>query len=134
MNLGGSTHLDDVGKEILSVKKPLISWVKLSHRIVLGIWNHTIGGLLKLLLTGLIRAYQILISPLLGDVCRYYPSCSHYGLEAIRTHGPVKGSLLSAWRILRCHPWATGGVDPVPEKGKWHNPEVIELSTKKIGG
>ena len=125
---------DKTNTEKYLAKKPPISWVKSSYRIVLVMWNYSIGGLLKLLLIGLIRGYQILISPLLGEVCRYYPSCSHYGLEAVRTHGPIKGSLLSAWRILRCHPWATGGVDPVPENGKWHNPKVIELSTKKIGG
>ena len=55
---------------------------------------------------GLIRVYQWTISPLLGPVCRYYPSCSHYGYEAVRVHGAVKGSALTAWRILRCNPWS----------------------------
>lgn len=96
-------------------------------------WKYTIGGLLQLVLVGIIRLYQILISPLLGDVCRYYPSCSNYGLQAIRSHGPIKGSLLAAWRIFRCHPWAAGGIDPVPEQGTWRNPKVIETSTKTDG-
>jgi putative membrane protein insertion efficiency factor len=76
----------------------------------------------KYLLMGLIRVYQWTISPLLGPVCRYYPSCSHYGYEAIRVHGAVKGSALTAWRILRCNPWTPGGVDHVPPRRHpvWH--------------
>lgn len=63
---------------------------------------------------GLIRLYQLTISPLLGPVCRFYPSCSRYGYEAVRVHGAVRGSYLAARRLLRCHPWNPGGVDPVP--------------------
>lgn len=95
------------------------------------IWDLTIGRLLVLVLVGLIRCYQIAISPRLGPVCRYYPTCSHYGLEAVKVHGAGKGSLLAAWRIARCHPWAEGGFDYVPEKGSWARREVIEVSTKK---
>ena len=62
-----------------------------------------------------LRAYRAVISPLYGDVCRYYPSCSHYALQAIQKHGVVKGVALGSWRIARCHPWAAGGVDDVPE-------------------
>jgi uncharacterized protein len=61
-----------------------------------------------------LRGYRLLISPLYGDVCRYYPSCSRYALEAIQHHGVVKGVALGSWRIARCHPWAQGGVDDVP--------------------
>lgn len=93
------------------------------------VWNKTIGQVLVLALVGLIRSYQILLSPRLGAVCRYYPSCSHYGLKAIKVHGAGKGSLLAAWRILRCHPWSVGGFDYVPKQGKWTNQEVIENST-----
>ncbi|MFJ6211959.1 membrane protein insertion efficiency factor YidD [Streptomyces sp. NPDC092296] len=77
---------------------------------------------MKYLLMGLIRIYQWTISPLLGPVCRYYPSCSHYGYEAIRVHGAVKGTGLTAWRILRCNPWSPGGVDHVPPRKRpvWH--------------
>lgn len=77
---------------------------------------------MKYLLMGLIRVYQWTISPLLGPVCRYYPSCSHYGFEAVRVHGAVKGSALTAWRILRCNPWSPGGVDHVPPRKRpvWH--------------
>lgn len=96
------------------------------------IWNQTIGRVLVLALVGLIRVYQMTISKLIGPVCRYYPSCSHYGLEAIKVHGAGKGSLLATWRILRCHPWAAGGIDEVPARGSWpvRESKVIENSTK----
>ncbi|MFN3867076.1 MAG: membrane protein insertion efficiency factor YidD [Demequina sp.] len=71
----------------------------------------------RLTLVGAIRAYQLTVSPLLGPRCKYYPSCSHYGLEAVRRHGTVRGFMLAAWRVLRCNPWSHGGVDDVPAKG-----------------
>lgn len=71
---------------------------------------------MKYLLMGLIRLYQLTISPLLGPVCRFHPSCSHYGYEAIKTHGAVKGTYLTARRLLRCNPWNAGGLDPVPPR------------------
>lgn len=64
----------------------------------------------------ILRGYRAVISPLYGDVCRYYPSCSAYALGAIQQHGVVKGVALGTWRIARCHPWAKGGVDDVPER------------------
>ena len=64
---------------------------------------------------GILAAYRAVISPLYGDVCRYYPSCSSYALQAIQQHGVVRGIWLGARRILRCHPWAAGGVDDIPE-------------------
>lgn len=63
---------------------------------------------------GLIRGYQLTLSPWLGDCCRFHPSCSHYAMEAVRTHGALKGSWLAAWRVCRCHPFNAGGFDPVP--------------------
>lgn len=66
-----------------------------------------------------IRAYRTFISPLLPPSCRYTPSCSTYALDAINTHGLVKGTLLLTWRLLRCNPWSHGGVDHVPEIGQW---------------
>ncbi len=62
----------------------------------------------------ILRGYRAVISPLYGDVCRYYPSCSGYTLSAIQRHGVIKGVALGAWRIARCHPWAKGGIDDVP--------------------
>ena len=62
----------------------------------------------------LIRFYQRAISPLLGPKCRFHPTCSHYGYECLRLHGALKGSYLTARRILRCHPFHPGGYDPPP--------------------
>lgn len=64
----------------------------------------------------LLRVYQYLISPILGPHCRFYPSCSHYAVEAIDRHGLPRGMLLAVRRLSRCHPWHPGGVDPVPPK------------------
>ncbi|WP_074587687.1 membrane protein insertion efficiency factor YidD [Pedobacter antarcticus] len=62
----------------------------------------------------LIRLYQVLLSPLLGASCRFTPTCSQYGIEAIKKHGPFKGGWLTLKRIGRCHPWGSHGHDPVP--------------------
>jgi putative membrane protein insertion efficiency factor len=64
----------------------------------------------------ILRGYRLVISPLYGDVCRYYPSCSHYALEAIQEYGVIRGVAMGLWRIARCHPWAAGGVDDVPHR------------------
>jgi uncharacterized protein len=69
---------------------------------------------MNLALQLLIRAYQLLVSPLLGPRCRFYPSCSQYALEAVQRHGTLRGSLLALRRLARCHPWHPGGYDPVP--------------------
>ncbi len=61
-----------------------------------------------------IKLYQILLSPLLGQSCRYFPTCSQYTIEAIDKYGPIKGIWLGAKRISRCHPWGGSGHDPVP--------------------
>jgi putative membrane protein insertion efficiency factor len=58
-----------------------------------------------------IRAYQVLVSPLLGNRCRYHPSCSQYSVDAIREWGVLRGAVLAGWRLLRCNPWSHGGVD-----------------------
>ena len=62
----------------------------------------------------LIRGYQLLVSPLLGPRCRFYPSCSAYAYQAVVGHGGLRGSWLAVRRLLRCHPWNPGGLDPVP--------------------
>ena len=73
---------------------------------------------MRFILKNLIRAYQLVLSPLLGPSCRYYPSCSQYGLEAIEQHGSLRGTWLTVKRISRCHPWHEGGFDPVPACSK----------------
>jgi len=73
------------------------------------------GGLVvRYVLIGFLRLYRMLVSPLYGQVCRYYPSCSAYALDAVTVHGSVRGSWLAVRRLARCHPWAAGGVDHVP--------------------
>lgn len=70
--------------------------------------------LLTFFLRALVRAYQLVLSPIMGQNCRFYPSCSAYTLEALELHGPFKGSWLGLKRIIRCHPGSKGGIDPVP--------------------
>jgi putative membrane protein insertion efficiency factor len=69
---------------------------------------------MKYVLIWLLKGYRFAISPLYGQVCRYHPTCSAYALEAVQTHGAVRGTWLAARRVARCHPWAAGGFDPVP--------------------
>ncbi|MHA7262969.1 membrane protein insertion efficiency factor YidD [Arthrobacter sp. TMN-37] len=66
----------------------------------------------------LLKVYRRIVSPLYGQVCRFYPSCSAYALEAVTVHGALRGSTLAVKRVLRCHPWNDGGVDHVPEGGR----------------
>lgn len=80
----------------------------------------TVGAPARLALVGLIHVYRLTLSGWLGGQCRFYPTCSHYAEEAIRTHGALRGSLMAAWRIARCGPFTAGGVDRVPpaERGR----------------
>ena len=71
---------------------------------------------MRYLLIALIKAYKFFISPLLGSNCRFYPSWSSYSLEALTRHGAIIGSYLTLKRLLKCHPFHQGGIDPVPEK------------------
>lgn len=80
-----------------------------------------ISSFLSYLLILPIKGYKKFISPALGNNCRFYPKCSEYAMQALQIHGPIKGLLLSAWRILRCNPFGKGGIDNVPSKGKWKN-------------
>ena len=66
-------------------------------------------------LIGLVKAYRIAVSPWLGANCRFQPSCSQYAIEALETHGALRGSLLAVRRLSRCHPWGGSGYDPVPD-------------------
>lgn len=94
-------------------------------------WRHLVD-LPRNLLIGVLKLYRLIISPLYGQVCGYFPSCSAYGLEAVTVHGAVKGSWLTGRRILRCNPWSQGGIDPVPPGRRiWpegHAPKIIELN------
>ncbi|NBK79705.1 membrane protein insertion efficiency factor YidD [bacterium D16-76] len=71
---------------------------------------------MKAALLGLIRFYRKHISPYKAPSCKFIPTCSQYGLEAVERFGALKGGALTVWRILRCNPWGRGGYDPVPEK------------------
>lgn len=76
--------------------------------------SQAVRKILTFPLIALVRFYQLCISPLKPPTCRFTPTCSQYALEALRKHGPIKGSWLALRRILRCHPWGGSGYDPVP--------------------
>lgn len=78
---------------------------------------------MKTILLFLLRGYKRFISPLLGNACRFAPTCSEYAMQAIEIHGAAKGSVLAFWRICRCNPFGKAGYDPPPEKGRWVNPQ-----------
>jgi uncharacterized protein len=72
--------------------------------------------LLRRLVVAPIRLYQLLLSPLVGERCKYYPSCSEYAAQAVNRYGILRGLVLAGWRLLRCNPWSRGGFDPVEEQ------------------
>jgi putative membrane protein insertion efficiency factor len=74
--------------------------------------------MMKRLLIGLVKAYRMLLSPWLGQACRFEPTCSVYAIEALEQHGATTGSYLTLRRIARCQPWCQGGHDPVPPKAQ----------------
>ncbi|WP_103027344.1 membrane protein insertion efficiency factor YidD [Salinibacter altiplanensis] len=74
----------------------------------------------RLLLIGLVRAYQLLLSPHLGRTCRFHPTCSTYAIQAFREYGVLKGLVLTVHRLLRCHPWGGHGYDPPRWFGEEH--------------
>jgi uncharacterized protein len=84
----------------------------------------------RLALVGLVKLYRATLSSWLGGQCRFYPSCSHYAEEAIRTHGVVRGVALSTWRVARCGPFTAGGVDHVPPARRGRRPSS---STDPVG-
>lgn len=85
-------------------------------------WRRLLAGIarvLVLLLVAPIRLYQRFISPMTPATCKFHPTCSAYAVGSLTRHGPLKGLVLAAYRIVRCHPWQAGGLDPVPPRGKW---------------
>ena len=76
-------------------------------------------SIMKKVFIGTIRFYRILISPFLGQNCRFFPSCSLYGQIAIERYGVIRGGWLIFKRLLKCHPWHVGGYDPVPDVFSW---------------
>ena len=72
--------------------------------------------MIKSLLIGTVRAYRLLLSPWIGNACRFEPSCSAYAIQALEVHGAAAGSYLMVARLMRCNPWCAGGCDPVPER------------------
>ena len=86
----------------------------------------------RAVLIGILVSYRRLISPLYGPVCRFFPSCSAYALEAVTVHGAAKGSWFAARRLCRCHPWNDGGVDHVPSGGRrfapGEEPQIVVLN------
>ncbi|TQJ30373.1 membrane protein insertion efficiency factor YidD [Microbacterium sp. SLBN-146] len=88
------------------------------------------------LVLGFLHGYRATISPMYGDVCKYFPSCSAYAVGAVQQHGAIKGAALTAARLARCHPWAVGGVDDVPphehfRHGLTSHGFVVPASTRK---
>jgi len=73
----------------------------------------------RTLLIGLVRGYRLLLSPWVGQSCRFAPTCSVYAIQALEKHGAVIGTGLAGWRILRCNPWCHGGCDEVPDNMPW---------------
>lgn len=106
-----------------------------AHKLMMRVYGLPRAGLILL-----IKAYRLLLSPSLGYACRFEPSCSAYGLEALERHGAVAGAGLTLWRLARCHPWCDGGHDPVPAAPKrttfplfsrWVTPVTQPPSKKK---
>lgn len=78
--------------------------------------NDVLATLLRALMIGLVRLWQIMLRPVLGNNCRFHPCCSDYAVEAIREYGAIRGGWMACRRILRCNPWHPGGYDPVPPR------------------
>ncbi|MDJ0316576.1 MULTISPECIES: membrane protein insertion efficiency factor YidD [Arthrobacter] len=92
--------------------------------VVLFLWHLPRNTLIIVL-----KLYRRVVSPIYGQVCRFFPSCSAYALEAVTVHGAVKGSFFAARRVVRCHPWSAGGLDPVPSPAHvdWEDPLTVPL-------
>ena len=87
----------------------------------------------RILMVVPIRVYRRCISPFTPPTCRFQPSCSAYGEQAILRHGILKGALLTTWRILRCHPFSAPGPDPVPARGRWKSERHVPADATTDG-
>jgi putative membrane protein insertion efficiency factor len=90
--------------------------------------------LFKTLLLTLLRGYKTMLSPFFPPACRYVPTCSDYAAEAIERYGALRGSAMAMWRLLRCHPFAHGGYDPVPWNEVGNDPDIIRASLPRADG
>ncbi len=84
-------------------------------------------------LVGLVRAYRLLLSPWVGQSCRFTPTCSAYAIQALERHGALVGTGLAGWRILRCNPWCHGGCDEVPDNMPWERLKASPSSHPATG-
>jgi putative membrane protein insertion efficiency factor len=96
-------------------------------------YGRTMGAPIRALEVGMIRLYRAALSGWLGGQCRFYPSCSRYAEDAIHQHGALKGPIVAAWRVLRCNPFGSGGVDPVSGQSAYeHVIRPSRPSTRKV--
>ncbi len=91
-----------------------------------------LSAVLRFVLVALIRCYQVCVRPFLIGSCKFYPTCSEYGAEAIGTHGARRGLLLTVRRVVRCHPFSPGGIDPVPQARS--EPDEMDIDSQGIDG
>jgi uncharacterized protein len=93
------------------------------------------AGMMGLALRGMVRAYQLFVSPLLLPSCRFLPSCSEYAAEAIERYGVLRGSGLALRRLARCHPWGGSGYDPVPDEPRlFDHPRTARVASSALPG
>jgi len=92
--------------------------------------DYRVQAMVKPLLIGMVKGYRFFLSPWLGSACRFEPSCSRYALDALQLHGAAAGSYLVSRRLLRCHPWCDGGLDPVPRTALFSR--LVTPSSEKI--
>jgi hypothetical protein len=98
------------------------------RRVIAAAWRAP-----RALLIGLVRAYRLLLSPWLGQSCRFEPTCSRYAIAALERHGAVAGSAYAGWRLLRCNPWCEGGCDPVPDNKPWERAAASPSASAAAG-